>query len=779
MKKYSSIYLLLCLAFPFWAQNTASNTDERPPLPEMEFTLTGGFYSGTQVTEILSPGAKIYYTTNGTMPQPINRHIYEGPILLDETMIVRAIAHNKNGVSLPISHTFFIDEPESVLPTVYIGVSPTLLFDPVKGLFMKGDNVIDTTWQKFGANFWSKKEISINTEIFEINQKCVFRCGTGMRLFGGMSRLFPQKSLTIVARNRYGDNRIRHKVFGEDGLKKFKFLVLRNSGSDFGKTHFRDAFMTNLTEGWDIEQQDSRPARVYINGKYWGIYNIREKVNRYFIDGHHKNIDKDSIDLLEHRIAVKRGNKQTYNALLRYLRANNLHLPSNYTYVKSQIDIDNFIDYQVAQIYFDNQDAGGNIKYWRPNNKNGKWRWILYDTDWGFGLHDEKAYTNNSLDFHTEPNGPEWPNPAWSTFILRKLLENQEFERAFINRFADRLNTAFDTTLVSNNLRRYRDQIEPEIPRHLKRWRLSNSRRIEHIERMETFARERPAYVWRHLEEKFKPGERRKLRLYASEGGKIKLNDNLKIKAGKPFEGIYFSKVPVKIFANPKLGYRFSHWEGVDVADNDRELTILLTNNITSIKAVFEPFNHPAAGKVMINEISCNNKKSGDWVEIYNYSDTPVNLENWTFTDSNNKFRFPNITLPAKDYVVLCEHTQSFGRAFPAAYRFIGDLGFGLNKRGEDLALYDSEGAWIDSLSYLIPPQDTMFTLNLLLPNLNNGDFSNWELRNGEGTPNSANPYYVESSIQIKRDNWLQSSIAFAVILMCILLLIFRNQGKI
>ena len=748
-------------------------------MPELEFTLEGGFYDDQTFTEILSPGAKIYYTIDGSMPQPTRDYAYEGPILLDQTMIVRAIARNEHGISLPISHSYFINEPESVLPTVSIGVTPSLLFDPSKGLFMKGDNVIDSTWQKYGANFWSRREISINTEIFETDGQCVFRSGTGMRLFGGMSRLFPQKSLTIVARHRYGDNRIRHKIFGEEGLKKFKFLVLRNSGSDFGKTHFRDAFMTNLTENWEIDQQASRPARVYINGKYWGIYNIREKVNRYFIASHHKEIDKDSLDLLEHRMALKRGSKSNYRALLNYLEAHDLRLPRNYAYIKSQIDIDNFIDYQIAQIFFDNQDAGGNIKYWRPHQEDAKWRWILYDTDWGFGLHDDDAYKNNSLEFHTEPDGPDWPNPAWSTFILRKLLENQEFERAFINRFADRLNTDLDTTNVLAKLEYFKNRIEPEMPRHLERWRLSEKRQQEHIARMKTFARKRPSYVWRHLEGKFQPGLQRTLRLSASEGGKIKLNDNLKIKANTRFEGTYFSDVPIKIYANPKLGYRFSHWEGIEMIDNERELTLKLTDKITTLRAVFERYDHPAAGKIVINEISCNNKKSGDWIEIYNNSDMPVDMTGWTFTDSNNKFRFPNITLPAKDYLIICEHKNAFGRAYPQAYRFVGDLGFGLSKRSEVLALYDPEGAWIDSLSYDIPPQDTLFTLNLLLPHLDNGDFTNWEMKNGAGTPTSANPYYVESTLQAQRDSWLQMGIAFAVILLCIVLLIFRNQGKI
>ena len=105
---------------------------------------------------------------------------------------------------------------------------------------------------------------------------------------------------------------------------------------------------------------------------------------------------------------------------------NDLSDPVNYTYIQTQMDVQNFMDYQIAQIFFDNRDAGGNIRIWRPQTQNGRWRWILYDTDWGFGLHDDLAYKYNSLAFHTKPDGPRWPNPPWSTFILRKLLGKRD-----------------------------------------------------------------------------------------------------------------------------------------------------------------------------------------------------------------------------------------------------------------------------------------------------------------------------------------------------------------
>lgn len=80
------------------------------------------------------------------------------------------------------------------------------------------------------------------------------------------------------------------------------------------------------------------------------------------------------------------------------------------------------------------------FKYWQEKKSTGRWRWILYDMDFGFGLYNPKAYELNTIEFATATDGQGWPNPPWSTLVLRKLLENEEFKIAFVNRFADLLN---------------------------------------------------------------------------------------------------------------------------------------------------------------------------------------------------------------------------------------------------------------------------------------------------------------------------------------------------
>ncbi len=757
-----------------FAQQKPAKAKQKKKELEIEFSVQGGFYDERQVVELTSPGAKIYYTIDGSEPTRRSK-VYKRPLKIKKTMVLQAIARKGKIKSDIVGQTYFIDEPTSTFPVVSIGINPEVLFDSETGLYMQGPDAVDSLWTKDGANFWSKREVMINAEMYEADGKCEYNSRSGFRLFGGMSRLFPQKSMTIVARDRYGKKHFKHRIFGKEGLKKFKFLVLRNSGSDWGKSHFRDALMTGLVEDWDIEKQDYRPAHVYINGKYWGIYNIREKVNRHFLSGHYE-LDKDSIDLIEHRRSLKRGNRAHYLHMLAYMEENDLSDPSRYAYLNSLMDIENFMQYQVAQIYFDNQDAGGNIKFWRPQTVSGRWRWILYDTDWGFGLHNPKAYKTNSIDFHTEPDGPAWPNPAWSTFILRKLLENPKFEKEFINCMADHLNTTFTSDRVLAKLEELYANLAPEMPRQLDRWSLSKRRWENHVDRMRAFAKKRPAYMRKHMKKTFNTGGTAELKLEVAGGGEVILNNNLVIKK-EAFSGLYFENIPISLKAIPNFGYRFSHWEGMKSDPNMDDLRLSLTaGKEYKLKAVFERYVHPLAGKLMINEVSANNKKSQDWVELYNSSEETIQLEDWFFTDKKRYYTFPQVKIKPKSYLIVCEDTTAFREEFPDVYNIVGNLGFGLSKRKEIIGLFTNEGASVDSMGYVLPPTDSTFTLGLLLPFLDNGDIENWEINEGNGTPNGPNPYYLESHIKAEQEQWIRVGVGVGIFLCCILLLHMRRR---
>lgn len=770
MKKVIVSFLLAWVFSGSWAQT------ERPAPADtllVSMVPAAGKYSGAVTVRLSAPNADIFYTLDGTTPS--RRTIpYRSTIQISRTQTLRAVAYRDGNASPLAGATYLIDEPATALPVLCIGITPGVLFDPVNGLFMRGGNTVDSLWQKPGANFWSRREVTAHVELFETDGQRVYSSTTGVRLFGGMSRLFPQKSLALVARKQYGQARFDHPIFGDAGPKKLKFLVLRNSGSDFGKTHFRDALLTSLLDGWDIEKQAYRPAHTYINGKYWGIYNIREKVNRYFIAAH-SEAHKDSLDLIEHRITRKQGTLRHYQRMLRFVEQNDLRKPEHYARLQTMMDVGNFMDYQIAQIYFDNQDAGGNIKFWRPRTPDGRWRWIMYDTDWGFGLHDPRAYRNNSLAFHTASNGPNWPNPPWSTFLLRKLLTNPEFRQQFIIRFADHLNGSFAEGRVVGHINQFYDMLAPEMPRHLRRWRLKSSEWAQEVGHMLTFARERPTHVRMHLMAKFDTGAQRPMQIATTEGGTVILNDHLKVRR-EGLSAVYFANTPLKMRAVADYGYRFSHWEGLGADYVPRELTLNLAEKGYAPKAVFERFSHPLIGKVMINEICPRHPKAGDWVELFNNTDKTVSLEGWVLTDMRNEFILPKVQIAPQDYIVVCRDSLGFRQVFPAAYNIVGGMNFGINRAQETLALFSQLGAAVDSISYEVPLSEEVFTLSLKLPDTDNSQPANWEIRPGNGSPNAPNPFYVESRIRHQQAEWMQIGVASGVLMLCLMLLLLRRR---
>jgi hypothetical protein len=716
-------------------------------------SISGGFYSAP-VSVTITPASvndNIYYTLDGSEPKETSQ-IYTASILINSTQVLRAKTFSTGSLpSKTITNTYFINF-STALTVVSLSTDPGNLFDEEYGIYALGDSA-ETAFPYFGANFWKDWERPIHVELFETNGSKGFDIDMGVKIFGGWSRGNAQKSFALFARGQYGNNTLNYKLFDELPYTEYESLVLRNSGNDWGSTMFRDALMTSLVDDTDIDKQDYRPAVLFINGEYWGIQNIREKVNEHFLAQHH-NVDPDSVDILEYFGEVVHGDNTDYLALHSFIENNDFTLPANYEYVKTQMEVDNFINYFVSQIYFDNQDwPGSNIKYWQKHN-NGKWRWIMFDTDFGFGIWDPNAYQNNTLQFALEPNGPGWPNPPWSTLFLRKLLLNESFKNDFINCFADLSNTIFKSVTVVNKINSMASVILPEISRHSSRWnQFTYDQWLTNVQNMRYFASHRLDYLRAHFIQTFSLTGTSNINLFISDTamGSIKLN-SLDIKI-PTWAGTYFLGIPINITAQPKKGFRFVRWEG-SVISTDDSLSITLSGS-TTLNAVFEIDSNFSIPKIVINEINYNssiNFNPQDWIEFYNNSDSSVNISGWIFRDSEDIhiYTIPEGTiLGARGYIVLCTDDTLFHPLFPDVQNYIGNVNFGISGGGELLMLLDKNLNVIDSLTYddqePWPPEADGHgpTLSLLNPNLENHLPQNWAPSFGYGTPGKINDVYV------------------------------------
>jgi len=449
-------------------------------------------------------GEQIRFTLNDKTPTIENSTLYSNPVKISENTIIRARVFKNGALPGRIASKCYLFEEPPTLPVVSVITDSVHLWDNETGIYILGDEYEEER-PHYGANYWEEWEKPANIEMINTEGQQLFSSACGIKIFGGWSRMRDQKSLSVFFRNGYDKPAIENiQLFPSKPIQKFQSFVLRNGGNDAGFGKIRDGMMTSLVRNLDTDISAYQPTIMFLNGEYWGIINLREKINEDFIESN-SGVDADELDLLERNGRVLEGSNESYWDLIGFLEANDISNNENYSFVESQIDISNYIDYQLSQIYFDNRDwPGNNLKYWKPQADDGKWRWIIFDTDFGFSIYDATAYERNTLDFALEPYGPDWPNPPWSTFIFRKLLENEGFKHRFINRYADILNTTFQPDSVVRHVDSLASNIRPEIQKNWEKWNSPNPGWWEeNVERMRNFGVNRINYVRNHIKQEF------------------------------------------------------------------------------------------------------------------------------------------------------------------------------------------------------------------------------------------------------------------------------------
>ncbi|HPE77368.1 MAG TPA: CotH kinase family protein [Draconibacterium sp.] len=720
---------------------------------EVKFSIKNMFLSTPQYLSLsgAAAGEEIRFTENGDEPK-ITSAKYQFGIQIDKNKVIRARIFKPGAIPGKItSHTYLFDE-KPTLPVISISTNYENLWDNETGIYVLGDSYENQN-PYFGANFWEDWEKPASIEMIGADGERVFNLNCGIKIFGAWSRANPQKSLAVFFSNEYGDPVLEDVALfkSKPEITSFKSFVLRNSGNDYSYTRFRDGFMTDLVRDMNTDIQAFEPAVLYLNGEYWGELNLREKVNEDYIESNH-GVDSDKINILEGQSQIVEGSNSEYLELLDFLNSNSMVNNANYEYVASQIDIDNFIDYQLSQIYFNNRDwPGNNIKFWRPQAEDGKWRWILYDTDFGFGIYGNTDYTLNTIQFALEPNGPSWPNPPWSTFMLRRLVQNSTFKYKFITRFADMLNTTFVSENVVAKIDSIGALVLPEIPDNYKRWGTPGpSTWNSAVETMKNFAQNRPQYVRNHINQQFINAGIFDLMLSVvpAEAGNVKLN-TIEV-GGDLWQGKYFQNVPVTLTANPRNGYIFKRWEvnGVTVLDNSTEIYL---KKATTVKAIYEEVANDG-NSVVINEINYSSSEdydAGDWVEIYNWGRVDLNISGWIFKDNDDDHQYiipQNTVLKSNDYLVFCRKETDFNTIYPNVLNHIGDFDFGLGSTEDALRLYDTAGQLVDSVAYgsefpwPAEPNGNGLTLELSSYHNDNSNAESWKASVVNlGTPGAVN----------------------------------------
>ncbi len=718
-------------------------------------SLNPGFYTGVQTTTITttSPGAVTRYTTDGSEPNETSPIVI--PVIsIDSTMVIRARSFGAGKLpSKTETNSYFIDFT-STLPVVSISTHPDNFWDWNTGIYVMGPNA-DTVVPYFNANFWQDWEKPVHLEYFENIDSMGFEQDFGIKIHGGWSRSNDLKSLRILAKGKYGQSSLNYQLFPDKEVYRFKSFILRNSGNETNITHFRDALMHKAVHKYThIDIQDYKPAVVFINGEYFGILNLREKISENYIAENY-NIDPDSVDLLQFDGYVIAGENTNFLNMAEFIAFNDMAIQANYDSVTSMLDIENFCDYFIAQTYYVNWDwPQNNIKYWRERKPGAKWRYILTDVDMGLGLFGGNFSTNDLHRVIVQ-------NDNYHSVIFSKLLENQQFRDYFVNRYADLINTIFLPANLKALAYAFKDSLYNEMPRHMQRWNGDfNAWENYHINgTLINFIDNRAAPARNYIEEEFALNKQVNvvLNVYPPEAGKIKISTITP--ESYPWSGVYFDGVPVRIEAIPNPGYEFAFWQSsvlIQTPDNNQSITLNIdTNDIFT--AYF--FGAPDTNRITISEInynSANTADAGDWVELYNYGTTDVDISGWVFKDGNNAHSFvipDNTVLYSNKYLVLCRDSLLFSSQHPSVANFIGIFNFGLSSLGENLRLYDNNMQLHTSVQYKgIDPWPTAAnglgkTLELIDPYGDLNSAYNWFAGCNGGSPGGP---FVDCNTQIE-----------------------------
>lgn len=413
---------------------------------------------GTKI-ELKEPdNATIYYTLDGSFPT-INSTKYTSPIEINNTTTIKAVAYKDNYIESDVISRTFIVGRQHDLPVVSISTENSELFGS-SGILTKG-LTSSSTYPYYGANFWNDKEVKASFELYEEGKLGLsFTCG--IKVFGGWSRGEAQKSLSINLRKKYGQSSFTYPLFKENNT--FKKIVLRNGGQDFGKLKLKDAFLQKSLEGqMDIDKQDYKFVVVYINGEYFGIYNIREKTDTTYVERHYKKAE-ENIDFIERNDDVKSGSLDDWNELINYIKTNDIKSEETYNYLDTQIDLQELANYWVVETYFDQFDPI-NIKRYKIK-ENGKWRWILFDLDQTFYNYSYKTIKYN-LPFEPYAHGNGY---YLDTTLMSYLIKNPTFRQLYLETFSYHLKNTFNPDRMIDILDGMVEEIASEMPYHIDRW---------------------------------------------------------------------------------------------------------------------------------------------------------------------------------------------------------------------------------------------------------------------------------------------------------------------
>lgn len=454
---------------------------------------SGGFYNQPLKVTLTHPdSAPIYYTLDGS-PASVESRRYRGPIAIDRTTVLR-FARLPGGREE--THTYMIGEPPS-LPVLSVSIDPVLMWNRHAGIYTN-------PLQRGRA--WRRP---VHAEYFADVASPAVRVPAELRIHGNWSRRAEKKSfkLSYATARVSGHDRTRVLRRADEDIAQ-RTLIIRAMAMDLsyrlGDELFREVFADNA--GLIVP---GRKIQLLLNGQPWGLYRLYENISKAWLQ---RVRGGGEYDLVDDAGFVDAAGDQPWNQLIEFFQHHDLNEAESFERARQLIDIENFTDYWLFNIYAGNLDWPQNNYFaFRHRSGDGRWRWISWDTDTAFDIkkalqHDTLAWaTRGELRNDLSYGGTQTDDEGWmvSTAIVRGLLKNESYKMRFIRRFCELRNLTFRSDRLQARFQRLLDHLTPHLRVDWERWPDSKQAYQVGVEGVRRFIAERPSIVLEHFHKRF------------------------------------------------------------------------------------------------------------------------------------------------------------------------------------------------------------------------------------------------------------------------------------
>jgi gliding motility-associated-like protein len=557
-------------AAPTWSLFTtptpnASNTGATPyytAKPTM--SVAPGFYTGAQNVTISTTdaAATIHYTTDGTTPT-LASPTYSGPVNISATTVLRARCFSSTpGVppSFVETNTYFINSPHTI---------------PV--LSLSGDQITDFLNDVAPGSFSSNFDGAF--EYFDYGGTFIDEGEGYYNKHGNDSWAYDQRACDFVMKDEYGYNSaIMHQIFPSKARDEYQRLIIKCGANDnypaSGGAHLRDAYVHTISAIGDlrVDERTSLFVVVYVDGVYWGLYDLREKVDDSDFTNYYYQQDKYNIDFIKTwgGTWAEYGDPAMteWNALYTYITTNDMSIQANYDYVQTKYNTGSLIDYVVLNSYVVTSDwLNWNTAWWKGNDTLGDkktWRYALWDNDATFGHYinytgvPSTAPDADPCNVETLSGGSD---PEGHITILNALFQNPTFSQEYITRYADLSNGVFSCVQMHAILDSMVAVMTPEMAGQTGLWGGTVGGWQANVQTLKDYIDARCAAITSGMVDCYDLTGPFNLTVNVDPPGSGTVKANSEWVPVYPWTGLFYGNITTLFKAQANTGYTFDYWE--------------------------------------------------------------------------------------------------------------------------------------------------------------------------------------------------------------------------